>query len=410
MTMRNAIPKISGRWAVAAFILLAALGSLNIVGSTKAGEPRSVISGKRALRVVRVTPGNGVISALEPVIVEVEITNTSSELVGVWSSTDLSARIEVRDSHGRMVGASPVYTYADVMSTSYSLVPGQSMRSFFIPSVVYPFRKPGSYSVRIMLLNPPRKITYKASDLGPVTAEVTIPVSVQPFDKERLKKLCNKLIEPRMLRPSGLKDFPPNENMMALWSVHNNAALPALKFVIDNWSEHSYSSPTLEAIRRIRTPESTALLKAVGSRHDRIGRSARSAKQADLRIHDYDYLTDWTHVRSPEATANEFLYYYRHRQWGQAETLFSENFRRKHASRFKDGSLLANKAGKSVQSILNDPRSKALRSRKQGKFVFVDVGQEASGSGGRERVGFVQLQLVGGGEWRLSDFPGSGTQ
>ncbi|MBI2843080.1 MAG: hypothetical protein HYX78_06740 [Armatimonadetes bacterium] len=284
------------------------------------------------------------------------------------------------------------------------------MLSSFIPSGIYQFKKPGIYSVRIMLLGPPGKITSKPSDLGPVVAEVTIPVSVRPFDEKRLRERCDELIEPRMLHPSNLKDFPPHENMMALWSVRHNAALPTLKFVAEHWGEYSCGWPTAVAIRRIGTPESAALLKAIGSRTDRMGQCARSAgaTKFDANIHEHNYFAGWTNVNSPEATVNLFLYYFRNQQWDPAEKLFSDYFRRKHADDLKNGSLFTSRAGKHVQRILNEPGSKVLRSRKQGKFVIVDVGREARGDG--EQIGVVQLRLVGRREWHLSDFPGSASE
>ena len=428
----HATPKMSAKWIVA-LILVATMGLLALVcvmtarrpdlrgerhaakspsipGPTVTyGELRSAKPDRLALRVLSVLPDRGVISAYEPIIVNVMLTNVSSSRVGVYSSGDFDVRIEVRDSDGRPVGDSPVHSYGEVMSSSHALSPGQSMRSWFIPSAVYQFKNPGRYSVRIMLLDPPGKITNTPSDLGPAWAEATIPVDVRPFDGARLRARCDELIEPRKLRPSSLYDFPPHEHMMALWSVRHNAALPALRFVADNWGEFSYAWPTAVAIRRIGTPESAVLFKALSSRRDRMGRTARSAAKEGIRIHSSDYFAGWTSVRSPEATVNEFLYAFRTREWEQARSCFSDFFLRKHADELKSQRLFTDRVGQGVQSILNDPRSKALRSRKQGKFTIVDVGQEGA-RGAAGQIGVVQFQTTRGGGWRLTDFPSPAPQ
>lgn len=406
MIIRDVVLRMFSRWALA-LILLAAMGLPAPVEAAN-GMPRYAVRGDLSMRVVRVLPDKGVISAHEPVIVEVEVTNISDELVEVYYSGDLSTRIEVRDHRGKVVGDSPVYSYAEVGSSIRRLTPGQIMQSSFVPSAVYQFRRPGDYSVKIILLGEPGKITEKPSDLGPVLAETTVHVSVRPFDGKRLRARCNELIEPRTLHPSALPQFPPQGNMMALWSVRHNAALPALKFVTKYWGEFSYAWPTAVAIVRIGTPESAALLKALESRTDRMGRVVRSAETAGLRINSDDYFAGWTNVKSPEATVNEFLYYFRHRQWASAERFFSDEFRLKHASELKEGLLFASMAGGSVQPILDDPGSKALRSRREGTFTIVDVGQEAGDGAGQ--AGIAHIRLIGNYEWHLSDFPGSGSR
>lgn len=414
MAMRKAILNMSGRGAVA-LILVSVVTMIAGFVVMKAGKPtrrphagkisttpaatvtygplRSAKPDRLELRVLKVFPNNGVISAYEPVIVELLLTNISSSLASVYSSSGVDARIEVRDSHGNLVGDSPVYSYMDRLSSGYDLSPRQSMRSAFVPSAVYQFKNPGIYHVRIMLLGGPAK------DLGPAWAEVTIPVTVQPFDEKRLKTLCGGLFSPRNLRPSSLRDYPPREHMMALWSIRHNAALPTLRFVAENW-DAAYARRTVVAIRRIGTPESAALLRALMLRKDRTGRAARSAAEADVRIHGGDYFSGWIKIRSPEATVNEFLYVFRTGQWEQARSMFNYFSMRGYADELKSKSLFANRIGKSVESILNDPGSRALRSRKEGKFTIVDVGHEGSG-----QSGIVQFQLAGGGDWSLTDFP-----
>jgi len=423
--MRDKMSKML-RWWVVALILMAATGFLAIMGAAKAEKPdlttrqeadsnsatqqpapasgnlRSQLSKSLAFRVMGILPEDGVISAFEPIIIEAEITNISSDLVTLDYCGDLCIRLEVRDAHGKLVGDTPVYSYADVRYGIHRLVPRQSMRTSFIPSAVYQFRNSGDYSIRIMFLELPKKITEIPSDLGPIIGEATVSVKMLPFDENRIKKRCDELIERyKTMMSSSQSDFSPFENMLALCSIRHNAALPALKIAAEDW----YDWPAARAIRRIGTSESAALLKELAARKDAIGRSARSAEQADVRIQSDDYFTGWTNVTSPEATVNEFLYYYRHGQWDQAKARCDDFFLRKQADQLKDGGLFAKTAGKSVQSILNDAKSKPLRSRKEGRFVIVDVGQESSSSFGQ--VGIAHFQLIGRGsnEWLITDFP-----
>jgi hypothetical protein len=225
-------------------------------------------------------------------------------------------------------------------------------------------------------------------------------VTVLPFDEQRLKQRCGQLIERGKPRPSLLTDFPPFENRMALYSIRHNAALPALKSTAEFWDAWG----AVIAIKRVGTPESAALLKSLASRKDRLGKSARAAEKENLSIHSAAYQTNWTYVKSPEATVNEFLYYYRRQQWEQAKSLFNDYFLHRHAAQLKNSNPFANTVAKNVQSIMNDPKSKPLRTRKEGKFVIVEVGREASDRFGQ--VGIAHFQVIGGGGgWLLTDFP-----
>lgn len=290
--MHNNISRVPGKYSIVTLSIIT-LFLLIMVSSTKAEEVYDKQDLKKAhslsMQVVRVLPDKGVISAYEPIIADVKITNISTSDVQLYSAGDLSVRIEVRNSHGILVGDSLVYSYGDVLSFNYHMAPGQSMTSSFIPSAVYQFSEPGNYSIRIMLLDDPMKITSKPSDLGPVVAEVTIPVTVLPFDGKRLKKRCNELIT-----PNKSQEFPSHANMMALWSVRHNAALPALKFAMKKWGEYSYGWPTVIAIRRIKTATSKSLIETLKSQPGKTGQAALSSEKADLRIHSGDYYAYWT--------------------------------------------------------------------------------------------------------------------
>ncbi|MBI2843785.1 MAG: hypothetical protein HYX78_10330, partial [Armatimonadetes bacterium] len=143
--MRDSIPKILGHWELALILLAVMGGFLAIIGAGNAdkpdptapldagesstppqsavtnGEPHSGKPDKLVFRVAEVLPNAGVISAFEPVIVKVEVTNIFSHPVQIYCSSDQSARIEVRDPLGRLVGDSPVYAYGETLSTDHRL-------------------------------------------------------------------------------------------------------------------------------------------------------------------------------------------------------------------------------------------------------------------------------------------------
>jgi len=401
-----------------ATVLLAAMGCAAYFAPRRTVEPPratarpSVLSGLPHsaehvdwhMRVVKVYPEGGVISAFEPVIVELEMRNEMAAPVGVGYSCDESPRIEVRDSKGELVGDTPFYSYAEQLAGGFDLDPTQSARSFAIPSAVYRFRKPGVYAVRIMMLAPARGIAHKLSDLGPPMAEVTTSVTVRPFDRKRLQRRCTELVQPRKISPRSSSIYPEEQHMKALWSVRHNAALPTLKFVAVTCRDSSYEWPTVAAIRRIGTPEAAAVLKSLRVPLDRGSIDPTAAANSDRSVAGVGaFFIDWKVVKTPETTVSSFLYYFRHKRWDQVQTLFSDYFRRKNASDLRNGNWFTSTASSGVRSILNDPNAKVLQTRRQGKFVIVDVGQRPVT--GTEGNGIVQIQLIGSGEWHLSDFP-----
>ena len=280
--------------------LLVGIAASVFAGMVVEEAPGDAVRGDLSMRVVKISPDKGAISAYEPLIIEIEVANISNEPVRVYKSGYLSDRVEVRDDYLRLVGESPIpLNQYDRAFGIHLLAPGQKMRAAFIPSAVYVFKKPGNYSVRIMLLGDSIGTITKPSAIGPVLAEVFIPVSVRPFDGKRLVKRCNELIGPRTLHPSALPEFSSHQNTMALWTVHHNAALPTLRFVAEHWGEYS-ARLTATAIWQIGTPEASALLKKLASRNDKMGRAAYAIERERPFYPMNSYFTGWTNVASPQ--------------------------------------------------------------------------------------------------------------
>ncbi len=369
-------------------------------------DPRAARSSDLALKVLSVFPNNGTISAYEPVVVQVQLTNISSSRVFVSLRGDVSAHVELRGYRGTVLASSPLPSAIDYAIRRIALNPGQSLQSSFIPSAIYQFKDPGEYVVVVMLLDAYTGTLSGPSDFGPTIAETSLTVRVRPWNEAALKSLCDNLIAPRMLNPSRLSDFPAHASMMALWSVRHNAALPTLKFVAQHWGDTSYGWPTAVAIRRIGTPESAALLKNLASRNDRMGRAARSAieDKAVLRISEDDYFADWTKVITPESEVSEFLYAFRQRHWETMEIYLSWYCMHKYRAALKSGKLFDSAEGKRVLRVLDNPNSVVTWRRQDGKFTIFGISSNPRGNSpeNEARLEFVQH----GNDWQLTAIPG----
>lgn len=271
-----------------AFIALAVAVAVSMFLLVRPADTSGIL-----FRVVRTSPEDGVISAHEPVILKAEFTNNSSEPYNLYYSYDMSARLEILDKDGVLVGESPIYPYGEIMSTMHILQPNESSTSYFIPSAVYTFKDPGKYNIKIKIYGEPIGSAETPEDLGTPVAETSVSIRVLPFDEARLSARCDELLYPKKKDLGYLPDCPRAENMKALFSVRHNAALPALKFAAENWGESSYGWPTAVAIKRIGTKESASLLKELKPRKDRIGKCALGADEEYPKIHMEDYFTGW---------------------------------------------------------------------------------------------------------------------
>lgn len=249
--------------------------------------------GEITLKVIRLLPADGVITAYEPILAEIETKNVSSRTVKIVTSPYLALRIEVQDSKGKLLGSSP--SVDNILDRSFGvkdLTPGQSIRCFIVINAICPFDHPDTYRVSIEFTDGWELVPSKL-------AESTTTVKVLPFNAEKLKTRLEEIIRPVktlddwQLNADSIADFPTDARMKALFSVHHNIALPYLEEVRSGYSGYSYEWPALIAIRRVNTPESKSQFAQLMEQDGKAGQAAQKAAEGRLEISEEDYATWW---------------------------------------------------------------------------------------------------------------------
>jgi hypothetical protein len=228
-------------------------------------DPADGWGGKLALTVTPL-PDNETITAYEPLLARVEIRNVTQEAVEVEVSGGLTARVQVRDADGNLVGITPRPVLpADFICTSFELKPGESKSRTMVISASCAFDEAGEYTVRVQRL---ALLRY-----SPVIAEGSCTVEVLPFNANRLKARCEALLEYRHT-PATL-ELPWID---ALCSIRHDIALPYLERIATEWGK---VGPCL-AMRRVRSEAGDQLVAKLAKREDPVGKAARSAMELPL--------------------------------------------------------------------------------------------------------------------------------
>lgn len=226
-------------------------------------EPRAARPGEIALSV-KLEEDSQRISAYEPVVGLVEMTNHAGEPVSIYSSGALTTRIQVRDSAGRLVAITERPEMPlDVMFTGDVLEPGATATRKFVFSALYTFSEPGEYEVRVQQL--------QFDHYFPLLAEGRATVAVEPFDAARLQARCEELMK------------SPGGKSKIIYSVRHDIALPYLER-LTKWN----SRDAYRAIHRIDTDAAHELLARIGDWRGGALSSSRTPEKLDTAVTMWD--------------------------------------------------------------------------------------------------------------------------
>ena len=233
-------------------------------------DPAEGWGGKLALTVTPL-PGNERITAYEPVLARVEITNVSGQTTSVATAGRLTTRVQVRDAGDSLVGITPRPVLPGGLSYStFELKPDESKSRTMVISAVCAFDKPGEYTTRVQRLALRRH--------SPVIAEGSATIQVLPFDAERLKARCEELFEYR--HKPATAEVPWID---ALCSVRHDAALPYLEWIATEWA----NTTACLAIRRVRSEAGDQMIARLAKRDDQVGKAARYVQELPLDKDDW---------------------------------------------------------------------------------------------------------------------------
>lgn len=245
------------------------------------------------LKVVELLPRDGVISANEPLVAKMQLTNTTKEEMDVNIGASLSDRVEVYGKSGELVGATPLEPLAgSELSSGFRLAPGESRVRWVVLSALYQFDVPGDYTLRIQMLN--------VDETRTVLTETKSHVRVLPFDHDRLAERCKEIYAPLSAFPTkgvpnNLDSFPMRTRLQALYSVHNDAVLPYLSLLATEWDNTSEQWPAMKSISRIDSPAAKALYDSLTGRTGHVAEVARSAANVRDSYPDEWYIGDEWH-------------------------------------------------------------------------------------------------------------------
>lgn len=209
---------------------------------------------------------NGSITAYEPVLVLVEERNESSQPVYLTTTASpWTTRVLLEDTRGQVLATSPRWTLPlDFLTSGVQLKPGESHNRMLAVSAIYPFDKPGDYTVRVQRLKLQNEVM--------VLAEDQVTVHVLPFDAARLKARCENLFKYTRNAP-GERDLSMSDLTRALLSVRHDIALPYIDWYVRNGDSRSH--PACTALRLLGTPKALRELNTLAKRQDKLGRTAR---------------------------------------------------------------------------------------------------------------------------------------
>ena len=239
-----------------------------------AGEPRPhrrAVANDLALEV-RFVPDDGPISAGEPVVARVDVTNQSTQAIEVLtgSSRVPALCLTVRAADGRLLASTPrPERRPEGLYGIRAVQPGDTYSAFWIVTGLYQFEQPGQYQVEAQLLD------WRTRE---VLCGNRAALRVLPFDVERLEARCEELFQPLRKYSSSEANIPSTARTKALYSVRHDTVLPYLDWIAREW----HCPYACRAMRRIGTERAQALLGTLAAREDETGEAARKALEMDL--------------------------------------------------------------------------------------------------------------------------------
>ncbi|MFQ5808955.1 MAG: hypothetical protein ACE5JM_04970 [Armatimonadota bacterium] len=229
---------------------------------------------------------DGTISAYEPLVARVSITNTTADALEftLGPSETPDTYLEIRDSKGKLLASTPRFEpgrIGEVNMAVHALGPGKSLTKLWVVSVLHQFTKPGEYKIHLQLLS--GALRGKPT----LTSQDTATVRVLPFDAARLQARCEEIFKPIPTHQASC-ELDAGARAKILYSVRHDIVLPYLDWAVREWSD-TYACL---AMRRLGTERAQGLLKALTARQDTAGREARSSLKLPLKISMYDVVLD----------------------------------------------------------------------------------------------------------------------
>lgn len=243
------------------------------------GQPRFASPGSVGLEL-RLIPQRGTISAGEPLLAELIVTNITPHEVWVLAgnSSAQTTCLRIRNADGRLLAATPCSqspeNMSDTIMSVHRVEPGGEWSRTWVLSAWYPFAHPGSYTIEAQLLG-------HGSNGGPapLLAAAVASLNVLPYDGVRLQACCDEIVA---------SDLAVSVKSKALYSVRDDVALPYL-----DWRARTTGSPyPILAMRRVGTQRAQKLIEQLAARTDRVGDAARHALAMPLEATLWDVMTD----------------------------------------------------------------------------------------------------------------------
>lgn len=254
--------------------LLMVITTYSLVKPTLGGsEAYSAMPGDIGLSL-EVLPREGTITAGEPLLARIKVTNLSGEdldfcpTAGGASTTYL----EVRDDKDQVVAATPRPRLREGgLRFPRHLSPGKCLTWVWVLTALYEFEKPGLYTVCAQQL--------ELEEGLPVIAEAAESVRVLPFDASRLEARCEEIFGPLRKRSWPRTDLPMDVRLKALYSVRNEVVLPYLEWL----AREEGAKYACRAMLRMGTEKAKNIVNALAVRQDSGGEAARAAMKMALQ-------------------------------------------------------------------------------------------------------------------------------
>ncbi len=261
-------PRASPKLPALAIVLCACLQATHGAGEPR---PRRALASDLALKV-RFVPNDGPISAGEPVVARLDLTNQSAQAVEVLTGSNQvpALHLTVRAADGQLLAGTPrPERRPDGLYGIGVVEPGGTYSVFWVVTGLYQFEQPGQYEVEVQLLD---WMTWK------VLCGNRAALRVLPFDVERLEARCEELFQPLRKHSSSKTKIPATARTKALYSVRHDTVLPYLDWI----ARELHSSHACRAMRRIGTERAQELLGTLAARDNETGEVARKALEMDL--------------------------------------------------------------------------------------------------------------------------------
>jgi hypothetical protein len=216
---------------------------------------------------------DGAITAREPLIARLDISNESSEEIRIWSA---GVFLDVYDEADSVVATMPrPRGVRNLRLGARKMAPREVYSRFLIVTGMCQFESPGLYAVRAQHLAPSQELS--------VLCEDAVSLQVLPYNAARLEAACDELFAPIRKRSSS-GAIPMGVRTKALYSIRDDVVLPYLDWLV----RERNAEYAARAMRRIGTPRAENLLTALAARTDEAGEAARQALEMSLEPTQWD--------------------------------------------------------------------------------------------------------------------------